>query len=64
MAKPDQNLSRGVSDALGGFVDSIAKFLMYAGIAALLVGVAFLIFTATKTNGMSGESLAQAGRNI
>ena len=30
----------------------------------MLVGVAFLIFTATKTNGMSGESLAQAGRNI
>lgn len=64
MSKPDQNLSRGLSDALGAFVDSVTKFMLVAGAAALLIGVGYLIFTAKSTSGLSGEQLAQAARNI
>jgi len=64
MSKPDQNLSRGMSDALGGVIDSIAKFLMVAGLAALVIGVGFLIYTATQSLGLSGDLRDQALRNI
>ncbi|MCH8978535.1 MAG: hypothetical protein IH945_04745 [Armatimonadetes bacterium] len=64
MARPDPSLSQESSDALMGFIDAVARFVMYVGLGALLVSVTLLIHTATSGSGSSEQVLQQAQSNV
>jgi len=55
----------GASDALWQFLDSGSKTLFWAGLAALVIGMGFLIYTFSVVGGGTGEANpAQAMANI
>ena len=64
MARPDPTFSRDSSDALMGFIDAVARFVMYVGFGALLVSVSLLIYTATAGSADSEQVIQQAQSNI
>lgn len=49
-----------ILDALAG----VARFLLYVGLAAALVGAGFLVFTAMSAGGAASQNLQQAQQNI
>lgn len=65
MSKPGgYGPNRDLEDALQGALDSIARFLVYAGGLATIVSVGFLIYTFIVFSGPSQASEAQAASNI
>lgn len=57
--------SSGVSDAIWGFLDSASKTIFWLGLAALVVGVGFLLYTFSVVGGGVGEANpSQAMSNI
>lgn len=65
MSKPTgYGPSRDLEEALQGTLDSVARFLVYAGGLATLVSIGFLVYTFIVFSGPTQASVAQAGSNI
>ncbi|MCH8292320.1 hypothetical protein IH992_14595, partial [Candidatus Poribacteria bacterium] len=58
MVRPDPMSSRDSSDALIGFIDAIARFIMYVGLGVLLVSVSLLINAAVSGHASSEQAQA------
>lgn len=57
--------SSGVSDAIWGFLDSASKTLFWLGLAALVIGIGFLVYTFSVVGGGAAQAdPAQAMANI
>lgn len=63
MARPggDERFS-GLSDAITGFFDNVARVLVWAGGLASVVGIGFLIYTYTQAG--AGANAAQVAQNV
>lgn len=64
MARPDFSSSNASGDALVGFIDALAKLLLYAGLITLVLGVGLLINTAAQGVIGDPQKLEQALVNI
>lgn len=63
MSKPDYNTS-GASDAFQGFLDSLARLLMFVGLGALVLSVAVIIVNMLQGAVASPQTQAQALKNM
>jgi hypothetical protein len=63
MSKPDYS-SSGTSEALQGFLDSLARFFLFAGGGALILGAAVVLINTTGGANATGPLAEQAMRNI
>lgn len=60
--EPNQPRGTNVSDQLGGIFDGIARFLLYVGGGAALLGIGIMIYSFFMNGGQSGQNLEQAAQ--